>query len=518
MAGGLHIGTETMSIVSAAADTHVPPSSLRTLWQRWLTYSLSSLASRLVGFLMLPVYTRVLTPEEYGIRAMVTVGVDLVGAFCWFGLTTAMMRYYTGPDGEQRPEAVSTAYASGALVLGVGVGLGMLAAPWLAVLVLGDAAHAPFLRLGLASLFFMNTMAIGIAYLRLRQRVKTVVVVSLTTLALTLITNLVFVVWLRWGVAGILYGEILTFAPISLILAHRTLREVGVRISLALGRQMVAYGTPLMLMPLAGLLVNRSDGVFLTHHGSLSAVGIYALAAQCAQVLLVLVVFPFREVWEPGQFEIARAEDGARTYRRMFQTFSVTAVVAAFAFAVGAEDVIRLMAAPQFHAAADLVPILVLAYVALGISLFFESALLVTSRTALLGTVAMAAAVVNVTANAILVPRYFATGAACSRLLALAVMAVLTWALARRLWTRQPDLAALGKMLALAAVGFGISRLLPGEPWILSAVLKAALVPALVGAGVVVGAVERSDVARLITMLRDRVGNLRVRSAPDAVR
>jgi O-antigen/teichoic acid export membrane protein len=193
-------------------------------------------------------------------------------------------------------------------------------------------------------------------------------------------------------------------------------------------------------------------------------------------------------------------------------------VVAAFAFAVGAEDVIRLMAAPQFHAAATIVPLLVVAYVALGISLFFETALLVTNRTALLGTLAMAAAVVNVSANAILVPRYFATGAAWSRLLALAFMAVLTYALARRLWTRQPDLAALGKMAALAVAGFGLSRFLPGEHLVVSMLLKAALVAALVGAGVLVGAVEWRDLARLGAVLRDRLGRLRLRAAPGAVR
>ena len=59
---------------------------------------------------MLPIYTRILSPEEYGIRAMVAVGMDLVGMVCWLGITTAMVRHYTG-DGndERRADAVSTA-------------------------------------------------------------------------------------------------------------------------------------------------------------------------------------------------------------------------------------------------------------------------------------------------------------------------------------------------------------------------------------------------------------------------
>ena len=494
--------------------------SARSLWRSWIVYALSSVASRLVGFLMLPIYTRVLSPEEYGIRAMVTVGVDLVGMVCSLGLTTAMIRHYTGDGAEARrhPEAVSTAYATGALVLGGGAALGMLGARWLAMLVLGDAAYAGYLRLGLVSLFFVNTMEIGLAYLRVRQRATTVAFVGLSTLGLTLATNLVLVVWLRQGVAGILYGEIVTFGLFSLILARLTLRDVGVRVSPALARRMIAYGAPLTLMPFAWLLVNRSDGVFLTHHGSLGATGIYALAIQCAQVLLLAVILPFRDAWEPGQFEVARQPDGGRTYQRMFQTFAFTVVIAAFTLAIGAEDVIGVMAAPRFHAAATVVPILLAAHVVMGISLFFNSVLLVKNRTPLLGGVALVTAAVNVAANALLVPRFLAVGAACSRVIALVVMAALTWWIAERLSPQRLDFVAFAKVVALAVAGFGVSRLLPDETLIVSLALKAALVLAVVGLSVVIGAVDRRDVRHLLALLLERLRLQRARPAPGTVR
>src|SRR5204863_170246 len=76
-------------------------------------------------------------------------------------------------------------------------------------------------------------------------------------------------------------------------------------------------------------------------------------------------------------------------YRRMFQWFTFTAVVAAFACAIAAEDVIRLMAAPAFHGAADVVPLLVVTYVLLGIHLFFNAALLIRNRTGLVAAIAL---------------------------------------------------------------------------------------------------------------------------------
>ena len=487
--------------------------SAGAMWRNWMIYGISSVASRLVGVLMLPIYTRVLSPEEYGIRAMVTVGVDLVGMVCSLGLVTAMVRHYTGDGDERHPEAISTAYLTAAITLAGGLTLGFLGAPWLATLVLGDAAYAHFLRLGLVSLFFMNTMDVGLAYLRLRQRAGTVALVALSTLALTVALNIVFVVILRWGVTGILYGEIITFALFSTLVARHTLRDVGLRVSGALARRMIAYGAPLTLMPFAWLLVNRSDGVFLTHYGSLAAVGVYALAVQCAQVLLLAVVGPFRDVWDPAQFQLATSPDGRRVYRRMFQTFSFALVVAAFAFAVAAEDVSRVMAAPRFHAAATVVPILLAAYVITGLSLFFNSGLLVKNRTALLGGIALLTAVVNLAANALLVPRYLVIGAALSRVIALAVMAGVTCAVAQRLWPQRPDFAALAKAAVLAAALFGVAQLLPQTGFIVALGLKAALVVVLVVLGVLTGAVERSVVTRAITLSRGAFARRRRRAA-----
>jgi O-antigen/teichoic acid export membrane protein len=189
----------------------------------------------------------------------------------------------------------------------------------------------------------------------------------------------------------------------------------------------------------------------------------------------------------------------------MFQTFSFTIMVAAFTFAIGAADVIHLMAAPRFHAAASVVPILLVAHVITGMSLFFNSGLLVRNRTALLGGIALVTALVNVAANAILVPIYLTTGAALARVLALAVMAALTYRTAQRLWPQRLDFAALAKVAALACALYVVSRSLPEAPALLTLGLKALLVPVLIVASVLVGAVDRAEVVRLYTFARARL-------------
>ena len=131
--------------------TAAPRPSLRRMWRIWSVYGVSSILSRSLAFLLLPVYTRVLSPEEWGIRAMVALGLDVIALLCAFGLKEAINRFYTAGDGVRRPspEAASSGIIAHATFIGIGVSVALVFAPWLAGVLLGDRALAPYLRLGL---------------------------------------------------------------------------------------------------------------------------------------------------------------------------------------------------------------------------------------------------------------------------------------------------------------------------------------------------------------------------------
>ena len=211
--------------------------------------------------------------------------------------------------------------------------------------------------------------------------------------------------------------------------------------------------------------MSRIDGMFITHYGSLASVGVYAMAVQCAQVLQIALIAPFQQFWDPTQFELAHDPAGDRTFRRMFQWFTFMAVVSAFGCAILAEDVIRVMTGPAFHGAADLVPLLVVTYLLLGVQMFFTTALLVRNRTRIVAAIALLTALVNVCANALLVPYFLAAGAAIARIAAMAVMVTATYVVAQRLWGQRVDLVAFAKLSGWAVALFLLLRTLPECRW-----------------------------------------------------
>jgi O-antigen/teichoic acid export membrane protein len=475
-------------------------------------YGLSSLLGRALAFVLLPLYTRVLTPEEYGIRAMVSLGVELMMLLTACGLKEAINRFYAGGDATRpvHPEAASTGLMTHALLVGAGAGLTLVFAPWLAGPLLGNPALAEYLRLGAIAGFFMHVHEGALVYLRAERRATTVALVSLATVLGTVALNLLFVVGFRWGVAGIFYAEMLVFGVSGVIFTLRGLREVGTTFAPDISGAMIRFGVPLMLVPFAALFVSRADVMFLTHYGSLASVGIYALSVQCAQVLQLAVIYPFRYFWDSQQFHVVRHDTEGRTFRRMFQWLTSLAIVAAFACAVGAEHVIRLMAAPAFHDAARVVPILVIAYVLEGIYLFFNSALLVRNRTGLVGLVAVLTAAVNLGANTLLVPAFLATGAASARVIAQAVMVVATFVMAQRLSRQHPDLRGLAIVSTGAVVLFLVAQALPVLPLIVVLAVKGLLVLAL-GALALWRGVDRSDTRRAVEVLHEGLRRRRAR-------
>ena len=482
--------------------------TLKGMFRLWSVYGLSSILSRSIAFLLLPLYTRVLSPEEYGIRAMVALGIELTMLLVACGIKEATTRFYVGgPDGAMRPGAASTGLLTHAGLIGAGVVAGLVASPWLAGVLLGDAALAPYLRLGLVAGFFMHVHEGAFVYLRARGRARTVALVSLATLLASVALNLLFVVWLRWGVAGIFYSEILVFAVSGVTFSIRALREVGVRWERPLAAAMVRFGLPLMFMPFAWLFVTRADVMFLTHYGSLAYVGIYALSVQCAQVLWLAVIYPFRNMWDPMQFQIGRDEAGRLMFRRTFQWVTFLAVVAAFGCALAADDVIRVMAAPAFHGAAAVVPILVIAHVLEAVYVFFNSALLVRNRTAMVAAVAMITVVVNLAANAVLVPHFLAGGAAAARVVAQLVMVVTTYVIAQRLWPQHPNLRALATVGAWAIGLFVLARSLPELPLYLALPVNGLFVLALVALSIWSGALDRAEIRGVWRMVRTRFGS-----------
>jgi len=432
-----------MVVVAAPAlGPNVPPAvdglSAHRLWamaRHTLVYGLSPVLARAVGFLMLPLYTRVLSPSDYGTLELVLLAVTFLNIFLGLEFVEGVLRlYHSYPAESDKAQVVSTAILfTGLLTTG-----GVLAADafrhQIAIALFGDDTTTHLLRLALWFLVPNNVLAVAAGFFQAKTMSTTFTLLAFIQFVSTVTLNILFVAVLGWGVEGILLSQLLVTGAAATGAATWALRRLGFGFSWTKARMLLMFGAPLIGMSFGWFVMNAADRAVLSRVASLADVGVYSLANRLATVLLVLVVTPFSLLWQSERFKLASTPKGHEAIGRVFTYFFACLCFAALGLSVWMHDVVRLMAAERFWPAADIAPVLVLAYCLWALFGYLTTGLLIEKRTLHIGLLALCAAVLDVFCSILLGRSFLVPGVAWARVITLAALVSAIYTLAQAVY------------------------------------------------------------------------------------
>lgn len=487
---------------------------LKTTVKHGGIYTVGVILSRIVGFVMIPIYTRVLTPSDYGVLEILSLTTDIVGMLAGMGIGIAVMRQYYAVEGEAaRHRVVSSAATLLIGVFAVVALLGMVIAGPVTPLLLGEEG-APFLvRLAIIVLALGSTIELPMIVLRAQQRSSSVVMTSLVRLLLNVSLNIVFVVWLRLGVAGVFFSSIVSSVTVGGFLTARLYRDAGFHFDTGVIRRLLAFGAPLVVWNIASFVLHYSDRFFLRVYESLGAVGLYSLGYKLAMLIAVLVISPFSDIWIPKALEIERKEgpDAVPILSSILLVYNLLLVTIAVAIALFAGDLIRIATGPEFHTAAATVPVLALAMVFFGYRSVAQIGALIRGRSDLIAIATASAAVLVIGFNLLLIPRWGVMGAATATFGAFAFEFLLMRHLSRSVHPLKVGLLPLAApiLVGLVVVGAVLVAAPPGLPIVVSVAVHTLAMLAYAGILLVSGAIPRDLRAGVFKALRNPVAAVR---------
>jgi len=433
-------------------------SSLERLSGESLVYGLGQVSGRAVSLLLVPILTRTLLKQQYGVSELVTGYSASVLLVLVFGMDGALARFfYQQPDRLARVRMASSSFAF-RLATGAGVGLALagLAGP-LAAHVVGGEAYAKYLRIGALTLPFTLIVLWCNDLLRVTFQPWKFVALNVAQTVLVGGLTLDLVLARHLGVAGVLYGKLggdALAALVGLVLCRHHLRP---QFDGAILRSMLRYGLPLVPVAFAYGVIGSVDRWSLQHYASLDEVGTYALALKFFAVV-TLGVSAFQLAFMPFAFARAQEPDAPRLYARVLALYVAIGTAGALAAGLAAPLGIRLLATRAYAPAAA--PALWLCFAAVAQGAYYVAALGInlSLKNAWLGLAAGGAALIAAVANFMLVPRLGAEGAAMATFAGYAGSAGLTYVIAQRVHPlpyRGARLAALfgaGVVLGVVAV------------------------------------------------------------------
>lgn len=382
-------------------------------------YAISSVMIQLVGFLMLPIYTRYLTPEDYGVIGILVATFSLSQLFFAMSFTTGLPRFYfNAKDEEERCLVFSTPIISTVMSSIVAVLLIIYFNDGLSKVLFGDVSKGKILAIYSLSILINTLHDYGIDFLRIRNRPYLYLLISVIQLSLQVALNLYFIVYQELGVEGFVYGSVTSLAVIMVILIYIVIKHTGIGFKKSIFIDMLRFHWPIWLSGLGGMYLGSSGLYYLRWLSSLTDAGLYTLAMKFSMILSILVWIPFMMQWEVTSFESYNANNHRPLFSDTF--FSIILLMSLGALGIGlfSEYVIFLMASEQFHDAYIAIPFLVYAVCFSSMADFFNFSYMASGHTKKISVLMFYTAVVLTALYIMLVPVYGFVGIALSTLFA----------------------------------------------------------------------------------------------------
>jgi O-antigen/teichoic acid export membrane protein len=432
---------------------------LKRLVSSLAAYQVADVVSKFIAILLLPVYTRYISPAGYGVVELLANGVILISILVRFGMIESFLRFYFSDEDAGRRDALARRSVGFLLVTTTVVSLVLagLASP-LSKLVLGYRDPTTF-RIAVLGLWSFTNLELAYALLRVDERLRTYAAASLINVVLTIAATLTLVVGLGKGARGLLLGNYgastlvllgLWWTMRSRLLArHPRAESHGV---------LLRFGLPTVPAEASVYLLSIVDRYYIFHHRSPTLAGLYSIAVKLAGAV-AFIVRAFQYAWPPLAYSVRDDAEAARLYGLVTTYYLLVSGMVVAGLALLGRWVLRLLAAPAFFGAYRALPWVALGWALYGLWVVF----LVIAGRARVTTrnfpAALAGLAANVVLLVVLVPALGIAGAGIALCGAYVVMIAAMHLLTRRAfatafeWRRLAQLAlVLGGMAAAGEV------------------------------------------------------------------
>jgi O-antigen/teichoic acid export membrane protein len=380
---------------------------------------LASLVVSISPVLLLPILTKILTIQDYGIWSLIVVTASFVPMVVLLGLPNSMVRFLAPVKNK---DEIREGYYSIALVV---LGLGFVSSLFLLFFGHSVATHLLGGNRTVALLLPLITFVAAYnyvpqTYFRTFQQAKRYSIVSLLQAALYVILIAAFVVG-GLGLAGAVFGYFISLLLIALISTYYVSRDIGVTMpSFSRLKAYLKYGLPFVPSSVSSWALGVSDRYIITFFLGVAWVGYYSPGYQLGWTISLLAT-PFTILVPTALYEYYDAHQIAEVktiIRYSIKYFLAVAVPAAFVFSVLSKPILLVLTTPAIAANGYLItPFTALSSLLFGVWSIIMIVLTFEKRTAIIGTMWVLGATLNIGLNLVLVPYFGIMAAALTTVL-----------------------------------------------------------------------------------------------------
>lgn len=370
--------------------------------------AIGNFGAKMISFLLLPLYTSILSTEEYGTYDFIVAVSAFLLPVATVSMHEAMFRFIidSGKKGEEFKRIITNALST---VLAGVMALGVVLYCLCSFTDLQNCLYI-WLYVTAAALYnFANNMLRGLG------RIKEYAIISSSKNILQLLLNIFVVAVLRWGMKGLLFSmcisEILAFTVVAVtvkIWEHVRLQYLSMDTIMP----MLKYSLPLIPNALCAQIINMSDRLVISGFLGASANGIYSVSYKFPNMIETVYHYFYTAWSESASRVFARGKEKATEYyQSLLDTISNMMFSVIILMISGMPILFRVFIRGNYVQGFDYIWILMLAMYFNCMGMFYSGLFTALKKTNVMAVSTLIAAIINLGVNLLLI-RYIGLYAA----------------------------------------------------------------------------------------------------------
>ncbi len=428
-----------------------------------LIYGLGNIAIKLVGLVLIPIYTdpKYLSTSDYGVLGILEVSSQFFVALFGLALVQALTRWYWDKKYVNSQKSIFFTISTFTISFSVLASLSLVFfSGRLSVLLFDKPDFSEIIILMLFATVFQVNSVVPLTLMKLQSKAGLYSKSNIIKLVITLFLTIYLVVFQERGLNGIFEAQIAGSIFFFIMLSGFLRKNIFPRFELKILREMLVFSAPLVFASISGILLSTFDRYTLNYMGSLKDVGVYTLGFKIANTIKILVVTSIQLTLSPLIFKMMDKEGNKRFYSKIMTYSGFIVMIVVLALSLFSTEIVKVFtSSPEYWRSTSIISII-------SLSVFFgflkDTSLIglqIKKRTKIIGIVIMAIALLNLGLNIVFIPRFNIVGAAIATLLSQVIFFLAVLFFAQKVYYIPFELLKIFKMLVLALILFGLGAL-----------------------------------------------------------
>ena len=427
-----------------------------------LIYGTSTIVGRFLQFLLVPLYTNMFAPGEFGIIANIYAYIAMLNVLFSIGLESGYFKFASTLEVGTQKENFSLPFLTVCLNAFLLSSILFFFSSDFTYVFQIDLSRQYLIKYTALILFFDAIVLVPFAYLRLNNKPKIFALIKIINIVVNVTLNVVLIVFLKFGIEAVFISNIVASVLTLIVLLPIIIKNLNISFNKRLLIELFKFSLPYIPAGISSNVVQVISRPILTYLTDEKTVGIFQANYKLG-IFMMLFVSMFDFAWRPFFLNNAKEKNAKQIFSKVMTMFVLAASSIFLVLSLFIDNIGKMkipfkghLIGEAYWGGLDIVPVILLGYLFYGIFINLMAGIYIEKKTKYLPLITGAGAVTSIITNFLLIPELNMMGAAIASVLSYTIMTVGIYIVAQKFYRIEYEF----KKISLIFLSLGLCYML----------------------------------------------------------